>query len=286
MKSIFRTIVVLLTLLAAVSCNIDFMYIQMPNTSWSITEGDQRAFAHFSTNGRATILQRNTESSAVQMINGTYTADGHAVDVVSDEGSTNRLIRTFSHLKSSKNKNFSTFKPEDYADVDNTVWATILRDNLHVYYFEPDGTSKFYTFVNVRHEEGLPYGWSREIGTYSLVGSHLSIGNESAILFPEVMLVDDTWYMHFPPNEDTGKSDLKGTAWTYVTSSFPGMIIFDTNSSFTRILVASRILFQASRGTYTQDGDVITMTLDGKIEQAVIADGKFTFMERTFSLYE
>ena len=35
-----------------------------------------------------------------------------------------------------------------------------------------------------------------------------------------------------------------------------------------------------------EDGDVITMTLDGKIEQAVIADGKFTFMERTFSLYE
>ena len=99
MKSIFRTIVFAAVLLVAVSCNIDWVYIQVPNTNWTITQDEQQAFVHFGAGDRCCILQRSNVNGAVQFINGTYLADGHAVDVLSDEGSSNRLIRTFSHLK-------------------------------------------------------------------------------------------------------------------------------------------------------------------------------------------
>lgn len=286
MKSIFRTIVFAAVLLVAVSCNIDWVYIQVPNTNWTITQDEQQAFVHFGAGDRCCILQRSNVNGAVQFINGTYLADGHAVDVLSDEGSSNRLIRTFSHLKNSKNKNFSTFKPQDYENVDNTVWTSLKQDNFRILYFSDDGRMTAAGFDNVRHEEGVPYGWYQKGTTYTHSGNHVGFGQESGTLFPEVMLVEDVWFMHFPVGENTGTSALKGTLWTYETTSYPGIIIFDSNSSFTRVLVASRILYQVSRGTYTLKGNTITMTLDGKTEECLVANDRFTFMERTYSLFE
>lgn len=285
MKSIFRTIVFVGVLLIAVSCNIDWMYISIPNSNWCIEQEEQRAFAHFGKD-RACILQRSNANGAVQFINGPYTTDGHAVDIVSDEGSSNRLIRTFSHLKNSKNKNFSTFKPQDYDNVNNSVWTSLKKDNFRLLYFSADGKMKQAEYRNVRHEEGVPYGWSLAEGTYTHAANHVGFGDESGTLFPEVMLVDDVWFMHFPVQEDNGTSALKGTLWTYETSSYPGLILFDTNSGFTRILLASRILYQVSRGTYSQSGNVVTMTLDGKTEECQIVNDRFTFMERPFALFE
>jgi len=286
MKSIFRTIAALITLLTAVSCNIDFLYISLPNTSWVYELNDQRAFVHFGTNERATIVQRSTENGAVQYNNGTYTADGHAVDILSDEGTSNRLVRTFSHLKNSKNKNFSSFRPQDYESLENCVWTTIKQDNFRLIYCMSDGHAKEATFSNVRHAEGLPYGWEQTTKYYSQTGSHVAIGQEVGTLFPEVMLMDDVWFMHFPVNEDKGTSAVKGSFWTYESSGYPGIILFDTNSSFTRVLLSSRVLYQVMRGTYTQDGNVLTMTLDGKTESCQIIDNTFTYLERTYSLFE
>lgn len=286
MKSIFRILALTTALLAAVSCKMDFLYIPLPNTSWTYGEGDQRIFVHFGTGERATVLQRNSATGSVQVLNGTYTANGHAVDFTSDEGTTNRLIRTFSHLKTSKNKNYSRFNPEAYDNVDHTIWATIIKDNLFIDFLAPDGAYTHFLFKNVRHEEGVPYGWSKEKGTYQHIGSQVLIEEDSGLLFPEVMLKNEAWRMHFPVNEDKGKSILQGTSWTYDTFSYPGIIIFDTNSSFTRILVASRNQFQTMRGTYSYDGATITMDLDGKKEVCIVAENKFTFLERTYTLFD
>ena len=288
MKSIFRTIIALATLLTALSCSkmMEGLYIGISNTTWTYTLAEQRAFVHFGTDGRATIVQRSTGNGAVQFTNGTYSVDGHAVDVVSDEGTTNRLVRTFSHLKNSKNKNFSTFSPQAYSSMDYTVWTSLRQDVFRMAYFTPDGTIKHARFKNVRHEEGVAYGWDKWDSPYTLNGSHLDMGTESGILFDEVMLVDDVWFMHFQVNENSGQSTLTGTMWTYQTSGYPGIIVFDTNNSFTRVLLSSRILYQVTRGTYTQEGNTVVMNLDGKTDTCVIAGDRFTFMEKTYTLFE
>ena len=286
MKSFSRTIAALITLLAAVSCKFDFLYVSLPNTSWVYELNDQKAFIHFSPNGRATILQRSSKNGAVQFTNGTYTASGHAVDVLGDDGTSHRLIRTFSHLKNSKSKNFSTYRPQDYESLENCVWTSIKQDNFRLIYCMADGRAKEATYANVRHEEGVPFGWEQTSALYSVTGSHLVIGRESATLFPEVMLMDDVWFMHSSVNGDKGEAAVKGSLWTLQTSGYPGIIVFDTNSSFTRVLLGSRVLYQVSRGTYSQNGNVLTMTLDGKTESCQIGGDKFTFLGKTYSLFE
>lgn len=287
MKSFFRTIAALITLLAAVSCKLDFLYVSLPNTSWVYELEQQRAFVHFGADADVCILQRSSENGAVQFINGTYTADGHAVDILDEAGgSKTRLIRTFSHLKNSKSKNFSSFRPQDYESLENCVWTSLKRDNFRLIYCMADGRAKEATYANVRHEEGVPFGWEQTSALYSVTGSHLVIGRESATLFPEVMLMDDVWFMHFPVNGDKGEAAVKGSLWTLQTSGYPGIIVFDTNSSFTRVLLGSRVLYQVSRGTYSQNGNVLTMTIDGKTESCQIGGDKFTFLGKTYSLFE
>lgn len=163
MKSIFRTIVALAMLLMAVSCSkiLEPLYIGISNTTWSYTLDDQRALVHFGSDDRVTIVQRSNGNGAVQFNNGTYSVDGHSVDILSDEGTSNRLVRTFSHLKNSKNKNFSTFKPQEYASLDYTVWTSLRKDVFRLVYFTPDGKTEQVSFKNVTHEEGVPYGWEK-----------------------------------------------------------------------------------------------------------------------------
>ncbi len=288
MRSIFRTILVLASLLVLFSCRklLDPLYISIPNTNWSLEQADQRAFVHFDTNGRATILQRSSSNGAVQFLNGTFSVKGHAVDVLTDEGSSHRFTRTFSHLKNSSNKNFSSFGSKDYDNLINTVWVSIKQDVFRLLYFKADGKVMQARFDNVTHQEGVPYGWFVEETAYSHTGSNVSMGTESGILFPEVMLVEDTWFMHFPVNEDSGSSALNGSIWTYETGGYPGLILFDTNSCFTRVLLSSRTICQISQGTYTPSGAHVTMTVDGKTEDCIIADDQFTFLEKTFRLFE
>ena len=288
MRSIFRTILVLASLLVLFSCSklLDPLYISIPNTNWCYEKDNQRAFVHFGTNEKASIVQRRSTDGVVQFLNGTFSVDGHAVDILSDEGSSNRLVRTFSHLKNSSNKNLSRFGTQDYANLTNTVWVNIRKDVFRLYYFKADGKVMQARFDNVTHQEGVPYGWFLSESDYSQAGSNVSMGTESGFLFSEVMLVDDTWFMHFPVNEDSGSSALTGSIWTYETGGYPGLIIFDTNSSFTRVLLASRIICQVSRGTYSQSDNVVTLTLDGKTEDCIIADDQFTFLEKKFRLFE
>lgn len=286
MKSIFRTIAFVLAFLTVISCKMEFLRIRISGTTWSQEKGDVRAFVHFDENGRATVLQRDNASGAVQVSHGTYSADGHAVIILTDEGSSLKLVRTFSHLKSSTNKNFYSIYPEEYQSISQSIWASMKQDDFRMYFFKPDGKALQLVFKNARHEEGVPYGWEKTEEAYNLTGSYLAVGNGSATLFPEVMLKDDIWYMHCPSGEDKGTSAVNGTVWTYQTNGFPGIILFNTNGSFTRILVSSRILFQISQGSYTQSGNTLSMTLDGKTETCEIVGGVFTFMEKTYVLFE
>ena len=111
MKSIFRTVALLVSLLATVSCNIDFLYIQLPDTSWFYELGATQAWVHFGPGDRVTIVQSEPSSGKCQYANGTWTASGHSVMITEDGGASRKLTRTFSHLKNSKNNLFSASGP-------------------------------------------------------------------------------------------------------------------------------------------------------------------------------
>jgi len=170
--------------------------------------------------------------------------------------------------------------------LDHTVWVTLEQENFHLLYFMPNGSVKTADYKNIVREEGIPYGWENTKMPFSLAGNQVGWGENSGTLFPEVMLVNDVWYMHFPVNEDQGESSLYGTLWTYKSSGYPGILVFDTNSSFTRILLSSVILLQVSRGTYSLEGNVLTMKLDGKQEECTLGADSFTFFERTYEFFE
>jgi len=286
MKSIFRTIALLAVLSCALSCQLlEDLYVRLPNTSWTLEVDSQRAFVYFS-DERSSVLQRNISTGAVQVLNGSYSAEGHAAVVSGDNGNSVKFIRTFSHLKSSGNKNFSSLRTKTVQTLDNTLFLTLEKNNFHVLYFNPSGDVRKASFKNVVREEGVPYGWEGTTMPFQVSGSQVSWGEERGVLFPEVMLVDDVWYFHYPINQDEGNSRLCGTMWTYRTNGYPGILVFDTNSSFTRILLSSNVLCYVFRGTYSLEGDVLTMTLDGKQERCPLGTDSFTFMEKTYVLFE
>ena len=138
MRSIFRTIALLTLLFGLTSCRMDSLYIQIPGTNWSIEQGNQRLMVHFG-DERFASIQRNNETGGLQVTNGTYTTKGHSVAVTADhDGSIHKLVRTFSHLKNSSNKNFSSFWPEAPETMENTVWTTILiagifKEGIHYF---------------------------------------------------------------------------------------------------------------------------------------------------------
>jgi len=281
MKNLARTITVLAALFSVLSCSMDSLYIQLPGTSWCISQDQQRGFIHFE-GERLSLLQRDAESGAVSVEHGTYTAKGHAVRLSTDNGNSYKAIRTFSHLKNSSNKNYSRLWPETY-DPNHTVWHTLYKDSLRILYLQ-DGKLRRYNFANLPHTEGIPYGWSQSQGAYSVAGNQVNLGgDETGTLFSEVMLVKDHWYMHYPVQEDTGCSSIAGSFWTLETSGYPGCILFDSNSTFTRILVSNNMQYKVSRGTYTQEGDLLTMTLDGNTEECPVEDGHLTFFGKTYN---
>ena len=154
MKSIFRTVALLVSLLATVSCNIDFMYIQLPDTSWFYELGETQAWVHFGPGDRVTIVQSEPSSGKCQYANGTWTASGHSVMITEDGGASRKLTRTFSHLKNSKNKNFSRIGPEDAGSLSGTVWAAVRKDSLLVLSFGPGSRAEKAVYKGISPEGG------------------------------------------------------------------------------------------------------------------------------------
>ena len=102
------------------------------------------------------------------------------------------------------------------------------------------------------------------------------------------MLIDGRWHVCYPaPSGGSGSSGLAGTVWFNKggTSTSAGLLVFDSGYTFTRIQVAtSRTQFLFNRGTYTQEGNVLKMNLDGMLDVSTISGNTFRFMERTYEI--
>lgn len=285
-----RLLVVALVLLGFTSCGklLEPLYVHLPGTNWYYELGGKRAFVHFSDDGKATVLQKDDATGAVQENNGTYTAQGHNVDIYGADGTTFNLTRTFSNMKNSKNKNMTRFYPVSYDNLAGKVWAGVDMADVYVYYFKDGENLIRSAFTVTQYEEGVPYGWARQTIPYTLNGSSFTAGDKTGWLYSEVMLIDGRWHVCYPaPSGGSGSSELAGTVWFNKggTSTSAGLLVFDSGYTFTRIQVAtSRTQFLFNRGTYTQEGNVLKMNLDGMLDVSTISGNTFRFMERTYEI--
>ncbi|MBR4774477.1 MAG: hypothetical protein IK008_00045 [Bacteroidales bacterium] len=283
-----RLLVLTMVLLGFTSCGrlLEPLYIYLPGTNWYYEQDGKHAFVNFSDDGKATVLQKAIATGSVMENNGTYTADGHNVDIFGADGTTFNLTRTFSHMKNSKNKNMTRFFPQSYENLAGMVWAGVDMADLYVYYFKDGENLVRSAFTVTQYEEGVPYGWTSETIPYKLNGTTFTAGGKTGWLYSEVMLVDGRWHVYYPaPEGGSGSSVLAGTVWFYKggTSTTAGLLVFDSGYSFTRIQVASsRTQFLMNRGTYTQEGDVLKMKLDGLTDVCTISGNTFRFMERLY----
>ncbi len=272
-------------LFAAVSCGKNGLYINVDNTVWEYTTDTQTAWVDFLDGERAGII--GTNGSNYQTNTGTFTVDGHRVLFTSEDGFSNQFVRTFSHLKNSKNKNYWTKSPEAIGNPKGSVWAAIVEGNLQMLYLADNGYTLEGSFKNVSHKEGIPYGWSWKQKLYSTSGSRFVHGDEEGTSYGGFIRLPDYCIPCVnTPKEDAGfGGDLAGTVWTYETSGYPGFIIFTSNTEFTRVLVSSVYVFSVLNGTYSIKGNSLEFITDSEELNRTcrISDGRFTYLEKTYS---
>ena len=104
MKRFLAAMFVLFSVLSCGKNGTDGVYISVRNTSWEIRADNQVAWPSFIGSDQAAIVMYTSEYNAFQILNGSYTVDGHRVSVAAE--STVTMVRTFSHLKNSSNKNY------------------------------------------------------------------------------------------------------------------------------------------------------------------------------------
>lgn len=275
-----------LLLLAFTSCGklLEPLYIHLPGTEWTYELNGVQAYVHFDHDGSACVLQRELSTGYVQENSGTYISDGHNAIISCPDGTTFKMIRTFSHLKNSKNKNMSRISLRHYDSIDGMLWAGVDKGDLYVY-FVPDGEHFFRaSFVVTKYEEGVPLKWELETIPYTLSQYTFDCAGETAWLFSDLMLTDRRWHVYFPSQAAAGTSDLAGSLWYFAggTANTPGLLVFDSGSSFVRIQVSSEIQFSYERGSYTSSGNSIVMTLNGMDDNCTISNDSFKFMERRY----
>ena len=279
-----KTRLFLLTALLAVlplcqSCQLfDALYISLNGTCWFYEDGTQRAIVSFGPQDQMSVVQRDNSNGALQCMHGTFTTKGHSVYLNATDGTGKKLTRTFTHLKNSKNKNFTRLQRQSLKSVENGVWTTTENTDLAVCYFRDASSAVF--------SEYTAGGWSSRTLPYTLAGSELTLGASRVALFPEVLLLEHRLYMRFPALEGSGASDVAGSMWlSPVEGAAPNILIFDTGYSFTHIAAAGNAgIVQVLRGTYTQSGQTLTVTLNGVTGNCTIANDRLTFMGRPYEL--
>lgn len=278
-----KTRLFLLTALLAVlplcqSCQLfDALYISLNGTCWFYEDGTQRAIVSFGPQDQMSVVQRDNSNGALQCMHGTFTTKGHSVYLNATDGTGKKLTRTFTHLKNSKNKNFTRLQRQSQKSVGNGVWSTVENRDLAVCYFKDASSALF--------SEYTAGAWSSKTLPYTLAGSELTLGASRVALFPEVLLLEHRLYLRFPSPDGSGESEVAGTMWLCpVGGAAPYLLIFDTGYSFTRIAVAGTSLVQVFRGTYTQSGQTLTMNLDGTTKVCTIANDRFTLDGLSFEL--
>ncbi|MBP5333717.1 MAG: hypothetical protein J6Y66_06075 [Bacteroidales bacterium] len=286
MRKIFSAAVLIL---AAASCSkyvMDPLRLEIDNTFWSYSTETQTARVCFPDGEHASVLQLDMNTNSFQAVHGTYSLDGHRVLLTGDNWPNDiKFVRTFTHLKNnSTNRNLTPLKPAAWDNLAGSVWTTLVADDLHLVFFDHDGTCVEATFGNVVHKEGKPYGWEWSRKDYSLNGTKLEAGSVRATMFEDFLLADNISVFRTSPTvENTGSAALAGTVWTYDSSGYPGLIIFTSASTFTRVLVASRVVYVALTGTYKLSGAELTMTDGAEIKETCqLSADRFTFLEKNY----
>ena len=285
MKKLRTFLVLALVSFTCVSCNIDFMYIGLAGTSWRIAAGNQYGYVFFSPDGKhSCVLQHDLSQSAVQVQCGTYDADGSKVYITDEFGTVNKITRTFSHLKNSKNSNFSRVSPVSYDKLDNSVWGSLQGRDLYVVHFHADGTARRFIYRNVLHREGYAFGWETDTQPYAISGGRLSLSTEGAYLYPEIFVTDASVpYARVAAVGGTASNAYAGTFWELDGQSTTGGILFFNDGRFLRFTISSEILFQAKEGSYSVgENNKLTLKLDELEETCTISDGKFSFLEKSY----
>ena len=283
-----KRILLILLVLTSVSCKkiLEPVRIQIPNTYWSYSVNDQTARVCFPDQKHASVLQLDKGSNAFQALHGTYYTDGHRLVLSGENWPKDILfVRTFTHLKnSSTNKDMTPVYSAAPDAIAGSVWTTMVTANLNIVFFDHDGTCLDATFKNVVHKEGVKYGWEFARKDYAVNGKKLQVGGIAATMFEDFMQVDTIAVMQTAPAvENAGNSVLAGTVWTYETNGYPGLIIFTSDTTFTRVIVGSNIVYAFLNGTYQLSGTSLTMT-DGKgiNETCQLSADRFTFLERRY----
>lgn len=284
-----KALYILTILLIASSCKaiMEPIRVQLDGTFWSYSTDDQTARVIFPDDTHVSVLQLDMSTGYTQSLHGTYYTDGHAAICNGEDWSSEvKFVRTFTHLKNSKtNKNLTELSPRSPGSLAGSVWAVLENRNFHLAYFCGDGTCIDGTYKNVNREEGVPYGWTWSRADYTLSGSRVEAGQFKGVLFDKFMVVDTMAVMiATPAPESSGTTALTGTVWEYESSSYPGALIFTSDTTFTRTLVGSKIIHETKEGTYHLDGTSITMSVDGKEETCQIEGGRFTFFSRRYRM--
>lgn len=284
-----RNLFAIILLVLSVSCGkngTDGLYISVDNTCWEISNETLVAWPCYIGDELATIIQYNKAYDAFQVMNGTYSLDGHRVDVAAEQAVL--MIRTFSHLKNSSNKNYIRIQPSAPESMGGSLWATLRNNDFHLVYHRQDGTFMAGTYANAVHKEGIPYGWSWKTGSYSVNGNQYVAGDDKGTFFGNKFMVLDSLAVPCVSTiaDTEGTSSLKGTLWTYVSSGYPGFILFSSATEFVRVLVSSNIVYSVLRGEYKLKGNSLEFKTDSEElnRTCTVSDGRFTYLDKTYSL--
>lgn len=288
MKQILLT---LSLLLLAVSCGkngTDGLYISVQDSCWEITANDQVGWPCYIGREKVSVLMYSSSTGYFQTLNGTYTVDGHRVDVTADDNAI-RMVRTFSHLKNSSNKNYTRLSPEAPASMSGSLWANMKDNDLHFSYYREDGTLLTGTYANVIHKEGIASGWSFGTEEYSVTGNQYSDASHKGVIYGSKFMVLEDYAVPCVsiPERMEGTSSLKGTLWLLNSTAYPGFILFTSATEFVRVLVASGVYFQTLKGTYSLKGNSLEFKTDSEELNKTCTinreEGKFTYLDRTYS---
>lgn len=284
-----RFIIVLTTLFSLLSCGkngTDGLYISVRNTCWQISTETQVAWPCFIGSDVVSIVQVNHEMGAYQIQNGTYAVDGHRVSIAAE--SSILMVRTFSNLKNSSNKNLQRLSPEAPSSLEGTLWVSMKGYDFTFVYNGKDNQFLSGHFFNYARREGFPYGWDWEAGTYTLNGHQYQVDGQTATFYGDKFMLTDELAVPrvYKAENMAGTSSLEGTVWLLQTTSYPGFIIFTTATEFVRVLVNSNVIFLVLEGTYSLKGNSLEFETNAEelCRTCTIEDGKFTYLERTYAL--
>lgn len=278
-------------LLALTSCSklvMDPLRIQMPGTYWSYSVEGQTARVCFPDDKHVSILQEDFSTGYFQAQNGTYHTDGHRVICEgADWSSPIQFVRTFSHLKNSKtNRNLTPLGPFSHERLAGSVWASMVNGDLRLAAFMGESDVLEGTYRNAIHKEGHPYGWEWKQASYTLQGNKVQAGPVEATLFEDFLVVDSLGVFCMNPAPETvsaaASEGLAGTAWIYAANGLPAVILFTSESSFTRLMAMNQLIVASLSGTYSLRGTELRMEAGDIKETCQLQADRFTFSERTY----